>query len=283
VIARTKTFIAVVLLAVLLSGCTPRPPTWPPFRAKLVETSPWYVDVGRYQQAAHGTLTCDECHADITPGDPSSPHPDTDKLSQEATDLYDYETCAECHPQEYTAYQEGVHAEAMAAPGEIELDAAPPTCGHCHNAHYATAETRAELLASVSQTCGDCHAEALETYQHNYHGKTALLGYENTATCTDCHGAHTVLALYEAEESLPACLRCHPQANDNFVSYRIHAQATLSPDPDDPRAGEFRIFFWITLFFTVLVVSVLAFFYTHTGLWFLRSLHERLRKGGRHD
>jgi hypothetical protein len=138
-------------------------------------------------------------------------------------------------------------------------------------------------LASTSETCGTCHADALETYRHNYHGKAALLGSANSATCADCHGAHTVLALYEPDEAIPACSRCHPQASDSFVSFRIHAQATLDPDPEDPRASDFRIFFWVTVFFTVLVVAVLTFFYLHTGLWFLRSLHERLRKGGRHD
>lgn len=282
VITRTRMFLLLWLLCILLSGCTPRPPTWPPRPENLVETSTWYLDVERYQRSAHGTLACEKCHADIMPGDATTPHPDTAKLSQEATDLYDYKACEACHPQEYLAYGLGVHAEAMASPDQIELDALPPTCGHCHNAHYATAETRADLLVSVSKTCSDCHPEALETYEHNYHGKAALLGNEKAATCTDCHGAHTVLALYEADEAMPACRRCHPEANDNFVTYRIHAQATLNPDPDDPRATDFRIFFWVTLFFTVLVVSVLAFFYTHTGLWFLRSLHERLRKGGRH-
>jgi hypothetical protein len=283
VITRTKTFVTILLLSLLLSGCTPRPPTWPPFPEKLGESSTWSVDVERYQRSAHGTLSCEECHADIKTGDPMAPHPDTAKLTQEATALYDYQECERCHPEEYVAFQQGVHAEAMAAPGDVKLDEPPPTCGHCHNAHYATMETRAELLASVGDVCGTCHTEALKSYEHNYHGKVALLGRETTATCTDCHGAHTVLALYEAGESLPACRRCHTEANDSFVSFRIHAQATLNPDPDDPRATDFRIFFWVTLFFTVLVICVLAFFYTHTGLWFLRSLHERLRKGGRHD
>jgi len=280
---RTRMLVTILLLSVLLPGCAPRPPTWPPRAEELADGSTWYVDVARYQRSVHGTLTCQECHTDILPGDLTIPHPDTDRLTQETTSLYDYATCEECHPQEYAAYEQGVHAEAMATPDEFQPEAPPPTCGHCHNAHYATAETRAELLTSTSETCGTCHPEALESYEHNYHGKAALLGRPTTATCTDCHGAHTVLALYEAEEAVPACRRCHLQANENLVSYRIHAQATLNPDPDDPRADEFRLFFWVTLFFTVLVVSVLAFFYTHTGLWFLRSLHERLRKGGRRD
>jgi len=283
VVTRTNKFPITLLLIIVLAGCAPRPPSWPPSSEKLAESSTWYVDVERYQQAAHGSLACQECHADITLGDPVSLHPDTAKLTAEVKALYDYQACAACHPQEYAAYEMGVHAAALASPPEIESELAAPTCGHCHNAHYANAETRAELLVSVAEACGACHPEALASYEHNYHGKTALLGYENTATCADCHGAHTVLALLETAESLPACRRCHPQANDQFASYRIHAEATLNPDPDDPRATDLRIFFWVTLFFTCLVVGVLAFFYTHTGLWFLRSLHERLKKGGRHD
>lgn len=281
-IPRTKVFLTILLLATLLLGCAPRPPTWPPFPDKLVETSPWYLDVERFQRSAHGSLSCVECHDDIKTDDPTAPHPDTAKLPQEATALYAYESCQDCHPQEYAAYEEGVHAEAMANPEGIELDAQPPACGHCHSAHYATAETRAELLESVGETCGSCHPDALETYERNYHGKAAILGYEVTATCTDCHGAHKVLALLQTGESMAACRRCHTQADASFASYRIHAHETLNPDPDDPRAQEFQVFFWVKLFFTLLVVGVLGFFYTHTGLWFLRSLHERLR-GGHHD
>lgn len=284
-VPRAKTFpiaLSLVLLS-LLAGCTPHPPSWPPSPSELADGATWYLDMERFQTGVHGRLVCSECHDDITPGESAAPHPDTSNLAVVATSLYDYKKCKACHPQEFTAYEQGVHAEALANPEAVKLEAPAPTCGHCHNAHYATAETRAELLVSVSEACGDCHQQAREAYEHNYHGKAALLGRETTATCADCHGAHTVLALYQPAESLPACRRCHPQANEQFASYRIHAQAMLNPDPDDPRATEFRILFWVTGFFTCLVVGVLAFFYTHTGLWFLRSLHERLRGGGRHD
>jgi predicted CXXCH cytochrome family protein len=197
----------------------------------------------------------------------------------DAVEFYDYRACEACHPQEYASYQEGVHAEALSNPESIVLDADAPTCGHCHDPHYVSSRTRADLLAYVGAVCGECHADALRTYEHNYHGKAALLGHEETATCSDCHGAHTVLALYDGVESLPACQRCHPDATTRLVGYRIHAEETLTPAEDDPRAQDFKLFFWVKLFFTVLVVSVLAFFYTHTALWFLRSLHERLRRG----
>jgi len=279
---RAKAFLSLLVLSSLLLACAPRPPSWVPFPEELTQSARWYVDVERFQRSAHGTLTCDECHANIMPDSLTDPHPDTDKLVLSATELYDYADCESCHPQEYAAYQQGQHAAAMANPEEVELDQPAPTCGHCHDAHYATAESRSELLASVSETCAGCHQPELETYEENYHGKAALLGYEQTATCTDCHGAHTVLALQETDEAISACRLCHPEANDQFVSFRIHPEETLNPDPDDPRALESKIFFWVKLFFSFLVVGVLAFFYAHTGLWFLRSLHERLRRDRHH-
>lgn len=279
---RTRTLLTILLLSAVLLGCAPRPPSWPPFPEKLEETSTWYVNAERYQVSAHGTVACEDCHPEILPGSAAEPHPDPDKLTLDATSLFDYEMCEPCHPQEYAAYEQGVHAEAAARPQELQSQTPIPTCGHCHNTHYGTAKTRAELLASVPEMCGrECHPNALETYEHNYHGKAAQLSYEKTATCTDCHGAHHVLALYDSGEAMAACRRCHPYTNASLVSYRIHAHETLDPDPDDPRAGDFRLFFWIKLFFTLLLVSVLGFFYIHTALWFLRSLHKRLR-GGRH-
>jgi hypothetical protein len=281
VLPKTKLFPTILLVSILLMGCAPLPPSWPPFPDALTETASWYIDAERFRRSAHGSLSCDECHSDIVSGDASAPHPDVARLPMTATELYDYETCNSCHPQEYAAYQQGVHAEAMANLPGTELDELAPTCGHCHDAHYASAETRLELLTHVGETCGSCHERALETYFDDYHGKAALLGLEQTATCADCHGAHTVLALYETHETIAACRRCHPATNAGFVSYRIHAQETLNPQPDDADASDARILFWVKLFFTCLVIGVLAFFYAHTGLWFLRSLHERLR-GKRH-
>ena len=109
-----------LLLCVLLLGCSPRPPSWPPSVGELAEIAGWYVDVERYQSSAHGSLACDRCHADLTTGDPLAPHPDPAKLTLEATALYDYQICESCHPQEYAAYLKGVHADAMASPESVE-------------------------------------------------------------------------------------------------------------------------------------------------------------------
>jgi cytochrome b subunit of formate dehydrogenase len=260
----------------LLTGCTPSPRLAPP-------TNPafgWAIDLERFRASAHGHLDCATCHPDISPEDQTAPHPDPARLIQDARALYDYARCASCHPNEYAAYEQGVHADARARSEEGTVPA--PTCGDCHNAHYATVGTRAQVLDFVRQTCGDCHPEALETYLHDYHGKATVLGRENAATCADCHGAHNVLALNAPDEEVRACRRCHPQATLGLTGYYVHARETLQAAPEDPRRQDFALLFWVQLFFIVLTASVLAVFYAHTGLWFLRSLHERLRRPAAH-
>ena len=242
-------------------------PSMPP------EPSSWYVDVQRYNQGVHGGFDCSLCHLEISAGD----HPTRENLDQNATDLFDYQACAACHPQEYQYYQSGVHAEALADETEGEYPA--PTCGHCHDPHYRQVLSRVEVIDAQVNICGQCHPSELETYLEDYHGKTAVdLDFADSASCADCHGSHQVLALDQPEEEVQACRRCHPGASENMAGFLIHAEETLSPDPVQPHSREFVLLFLVQGFFVVLTVGVLAFFYGHTFLWLLRGLHEKLRR-----
>ncbi len=267
-------FLLAGVILLTITGCVPRPPTNPPSQP----FPGWHIDLFRFRASAHGNLDCAVCHPDITTEDAA--HPDPARLTQDSRALYDYGRCASCHPEAYAAYEQGVHAAARAQGGGKETQA--PTCGHCHNAHYVPIATRGQVMASTTLVCGECHAEALKTYKDDYHGKAVLLGRETAATCADCHGAHNVLALQTPEEAIQACRRCHPQAPIAMAGYYVHARKTLQTAPDDPNRQNFALFFWVQLFFVVLTASVLAVFYTHTALWFLRSLHERLRRAPAH-
>ena len=86
------------------------------------------------------------------------------------------------------------------------------------------------------------------------------------------------MALDQPEEEIQACRKCHPSASVNMAGYLVHAEEDPSPDPDQQHAREFVLLFFVQIFFVVLTVSVLAFFYGHTFLWLLRSLHEKLRR-----
>jgi hypothetical protein len=266
--------VAVLLVALVLlvtrSGyrITGRP-------SKEPEPGSWYVDVQRYNQGVHGGMDCSVCHLEISLGH----HPNPNYLGQNTTDLFDYQACASCHPQEYEYYQLGVHAEVMSGARESESEYPAPTCGHCHDPHYRQVLSRLEVIDAQVQICGQCHPSELETYLENYHGKTAVdLDFEDSASCADCHGSHQVLALDQPQEALQACLKCHPEATENMAGFLIHAEETLSPEADAAHARESVLLFVVQLFFVILTASVLAFFYGHTFLWLLRGLHERLRR-----
>ncbi len=245
-----------------------------------LEPGSWYIDVQRFNASVHGGVDCSECHLDILPEDFPDEHPNPDDLNVNATEHFDYEACASCHPQEHEYYEQGVHAELLRGERESESEFPAPTCGHCHDPHYRQGGlSRLEIIDAQVQICGQCHPGELETYLANYHGKTAVdLDYEDSASCANCHGSHTVLALDQPQEALGACRRCHPNATENMAGFLIHADETIAPEPGAAHSRESVLLFFVQLFFLLLTISVLAFFYGHTFLWLLRRLHEKLRR-----
>lgn len=264
--------LALIIVTVLVVGCgqqiSGRPTTEP-------EPSSWYIDVQRFNVSVHGGVDCSFCHRDII----LDHHPNPDDLTKDATELFDYEACSSCHPQEYEYYQQGVHAEVLSGARESDSEHPAPTCGHCHDPHYRQVLSRLQIIDAQVIICGQCHPTELETYLENYHGKTAVdLDYEESASCADCHGSHRVLALDQPQEALVACRKCHPNASENMAGFLIHAEETLAPKPGAAHARENILLFFVQLFFILLTTSVLAFFYGHTILWALRGLHEKLRR-----
>jgi ribosomal protein L31 len=264
--------VLVVALAVLLwgdrFGIAELPSTEP-------ESTSWYIDVLRYNQGVHGGLDCSVCHTYID----LDQHPDAENLQANATEVFQYDACSNCHPQEYADYQQGVHAEILSGARDTDSEYPAPTCGHCHDPHYRQVLSRLEVIDAQVHICGQCHPSELETYLGDYHGKTAVnLDFEESASCADCHGSHRVLALDQPEKEIEACRRCHPTADVAMAGYLVHAEEAPSPTPDQEHSQEFRILFFVQLFFVTLTIGVLAFFYGHTILWLLRSLHERLRR-----
>ena len=242
------------------------------------EPSSWYIDVQRYNEGVHGGLDCSLCHLEISAEDIPQNHPNPDNLTRDATELFNYDACANCHPQESQFYHQGVHAEVSVGTRESDSEYPAPTCGHCHDPHYRQRLSRIQIIDAQVNICGQCHPAELGSYLENYHGKTAVdLDYEASASCADCHGSHQVLALDQPQEALVACRKCHPDASENMAGFIIHAEETITPEPSAARGRELVLLFFVQLFFILLTASILAFFYGHTLLWFLRGLHEKLR------
>lgn len=257
-----------VLFFLLGSACSSSPST-----REILPKRSWWIDMGKFLSSSHGRLSCSECHPDIE--EKGVKHPDPKLLERVSTLLFDYKKCEKCHPQEYQRYLKGAHAKAL-----VERKKDAPTCGNCHVAHYVLpGRSRLELGKWMTEICGTCHPIQKRTYLENYHGKTAaLLEYEASAYCTDCHGAHACLSLKKKEDALEACQKCHPNAKLRFTGFVIHASEEGVKKEDVEKLEKLRIIRWIEVGFGILVFGVLAFFYSHTLVWTLRKVHEWLKR-----
>jgi hypothetical protein len=101
---------------------------------------------------------------------------------------------------------------------------------------------------------------------------------QTSAFCTDCHGAHNVVALEKQQDALTVCQRCHPKAGTEFTQFVIHASVNDAVAKESPKSSSIV---WIRRVQTVAIAVValsLIFFFGHTILWLLREKHEKLRK-----
>ena len=121
-----------------------------------------------------------------------------------------------------------------------------PTCKECHGTHGVLGKLNPvspTFATNVPDLCARCHREGqkaatryaggqhkiIERYTESIHGKGLLKsGLTVTATCTNCHTAHSVLPRTDAASSvnpknLPStCGRCHHGIEGQFEQ-SIHA------------------------------------------------------------
>jgi hypothetical protein len=131
----------------------------------------------------------------------------------------------------------------------------------------------------MTETCGACHPSQKKSYLTGYHGKAAVnLGYERSAFCTDCHGAHESKSLKEPGQALEACRRCHPDAGPSFAGIIIHDDAVDLDKKSEAKQAALKQVRLLGFLSFVFVAGLLVLFYGHTCLLMLRKLHEKLRK-----
>ncbi len=179
-------------------------------------------------------------------------------------------TCASCHRGIYKDFIKSVHFAA----GETEKDL--PNCANCHSSHTISQVEQDAFMREVTSQCGACHGELAETYLDTMHGKAYQLGLTEAAKCSDCHGAHAILAVNDPHSSVghrnivETCRKCHDDANVRFTGYLTHATH------HDPQ--KYPVLFWTYWAMTSLLVGVFTFFGIHTALWLpksFRAMRER--------
>jgi cytochrome b subunit of formate dehydrogenase len=109
------------------------------------------------------------------------------------------------------------------------------------------------------------------------HGEVTELGYGPAAKCSDCHGAHDILAVANPKSPLSAenrpatCGKCHLHHTANFVDFDPHA------DPSDP--DRYPTLYWVYTFLVTLLIVTFCIFGAHSFLWLVRGAIEVFRHG----
>ena len=171
------------------------------------------VDGDKFGASIHGSLQCNNCHADIK----EYPHPDHIAKVE----------CKTCHADEASKLTGSVHSSAKEHP-----------CTSCHgNAHeiFPKTDSRSAVYPlNVPKTCGQCHSDgAMATkkglpsiyphYMDSIHGSAlSKEGLLVAANCQSCHGSHNILSHKDPasptfKANIPkTCGTCHAKINDDY-------------------------------------------------------------------
>jgi cytochrome b subunit of formate dehydrogenase/5-methylcytosine-specific restriction endonuclease McrA len=222
---------------------------------KSIHARPSMVDQSRTN------ATCYNCH------DPHYVYPKGSPIRDEWRRSLPSK-CGACHDTEFQLYKTSVH-------GREVLEKHNPKaaiCSDCHTTHDIQSPQLDSIKLVITQNCGGCHKENLESYLETYHGQVNKLGYTYTAKCFDCHGSHAIQRVSDAssrvspENILTTCQQCHANATKGFTTFQPHANThDLARYP----------YTWIaSKFMLALLGGTLSFFWLHSALWYYRELRE---------
>jgi len=192
-----------------------------------------HVDPGHFKNSIHGTMfSCVDCHKGVKAEPHETPPPKV--------------TCAQCHADQQAAYDRSYHAT-----GEHKA----ATCEDCHGSVHEllpSSDPKSTVNhANVPATCGRCHsqkfvmeasghsAQPFISYQESVHGRALAAGKDGAAVCTDCHGAHDILAASDPKSSINklnvpgTCAKCHQAVETQFMQ-SIHGQALARGNSQAP-------------------------------------------------
>jgi hypothetical protein len=233
-----------------------------------------YLDPVAYEGSVHGIQACNSCHLGFS-HDPHAPVNNAAAFAEIAR-----EACRNCHANQFAMFERSYHGTLAKGQSAEGLNA--PDCVDCHGAHDVKSVSSVGYRGDIAGICGRCHGGREQTYLDTYHGKAVTLGREAAATCTDCHGNHSILPQSDPDSTLSSknilatCQTCHPSATQNFTTFLVHITATSPKSP--------AVVFWVSLFYIVLIGGVFAFGGVHTILYIYRGLKDGsyFRKKGGH-
>lgn len=240
--------------------------------------APQIEDYELYSQSVHGQALeegkenaplCQDCHGShniqriASPMSPFSPA----NVGR---------TCGKCHREAYNGWNSSVHGKALI----YNTGSDAPDCISCHGEHdiFSREDPRSKTHHSkVSEDCAQCHdemeiatkygleREQVETFDKSFHGIAIRFGSTVAANCASCHGYHDILPSTDPAsrvyiDNIPkTCGQadCHPGAGKNFAIGKIHV---------NPHHKDSGLVYYVSKFFTVLTITVMAGLVIHIAL-----------------
>jgi hypothetical protein len=152
--------------------------------------------------------------------------------------------------------------------------ATPDTLGGRAPAATYQADSHALVPFYGRQRCESCHkAEA-----HNNRHVT-----RRNINCRQCHDGEPIAGVNHYFSPLNpirrhafVCAKCHQGASGSFAMYVVHEPSPLLAGTSET----FPVLYWAVWIMVIIAVGTFALFLPHTGLWMVRELFTRRRKGG---
>ncbi len=198
-----------------------------------------FVDAKVLGESAHAGMSCTDCHGGAKTFE-DVPHATTPMTLR----------CAECHTDEDKLYREkDIHGY-----GYRTKNPRAPYCNDCHGGHNILPVSSPESVMSRDkqpQTCGKCHGSEklneeegifkrnlITRYTASVHWR-AVTEKKKGATCTDCHGFHTILPSSRSDSTVSitgvanVCNKCHPDEVQHF-NKGPHGLSLINGSHDSP-------------------------------------------------
>lgn len=257
----------------------------PEVQARMTHTAGF---VAAYEWSVHGRAAaegnlkaaiCSDCHGAHDAMKASNPEALINQFNIA-------ETCGNCHEDEFKAFKESIHGQAL-----TEGIGDAPTCTTCHSEHeiLRTADARSPVaVINVSQeVCTPCHESfklsekygfpsgRTASFSNSYHGLAGRAGSTEAANCASCHGVHDIFPSSDPRSTVnPAnlektCGTCHPGANANFSRGSVHVIRT--PEGD-------RLLYWIGVIYIGLIAVTIGGMSLHNILDWVRKTQIHYRE-----
>jgi len=195
-----------------------------------------YTNPAIYKSSAHGSLSCTDCHSDIT----DVPHPRILKVV----------ACKNCHDDIGKVYESDLHYISLKR-GDFDA----PLCQDCHGTHdiLPTANKNSKVnILNLAKTCARCHADEKlaekhgiflfrpsKAYEKSVHAQAIAKGFDNAATCSSCHGHHDLKLANDPKSPIfkfnvpKTCSKCHKEIYEHYIK-SVHGKAVLRGNLDSP-------------------------------------------------